>query len=540
MQCFQKDPNLRVSAKKLLKHNWIVGCRRSDAPVAKASANFNQAVEEVKQWNKALTSSEGNLRVSSGSELGGTLHNVHPTSRLAGQEQSRSATSTPAKGPFVLAKPRPTAEDFRSPELAGRLLRKRLLRFKEHSSDRRADDDNWDDDFATAISPSALQLPHVKPHDHFGGLLSADRLKAFASSDHSRDVSTSWDDDLDDELVTMKRVPPMQEDESQEKTIRPNWKASAKPEKSAEMKPPPPPPSKSSSPRKRSTPGHQRQKSSQAKNVTHAKKSSKFELPARPDIAFREHSTEDYSDLFDDTESVFNQRLGLTKKVGPIEAELLMCVTNALVPKPDTPQLFHPSDLTSLPRSTQSPSSGSLRRQHSSRPSVLPDRPTHRSKSTIEIQKFAEDEEDEDFSDIFGPGENLTEKEESDRGSEDGNSNLMFLSKLSNNSWLGDEDDEDDPFASMEPGWDEMNLDANIARDRQARLAERVEELVRSLKTTEGDDNLLILSENLVSTFDLWDEKDHHKLTLLAVESVVGTCRSQTLDHKFPRSSPYS
>lgn len=325
MQCFQKDPNLRVSAKKLLKHNWIVGCRRSDAPVAKASANFNQAVEEVKQWNKALTSSEGNLRALSGSETGGTLHNGHP-SRLAGQEPSRSATSTPAKGPFTLAKPRPTAEDFRSPELAGRLTRKRLLRFKEDDSNRRADDDNWDDDFATAISPSALQLPHIKPQDHFGGLLSADRLKAFASIDSSRDISTSWDNDLDGELVTMKRVQPYQEDESQEKTIRPNWKASTKPEKNENLKPPQP---SKSSPRKRSG-GHHRQKSSQAKNAVPA---HKFELPARPDLAYKEQSVEDYSDVFDDSESIFNQRLGLNKKVITIPSGVPIRVTNTSVLK---------------------------------------------------------------------------------------------------------------------------------------------------------------------------------------------------------------
>ncbi|KAH0389234.1 hypothetical protein KCU92_g136, partial [Aureobasidium melanogenum] len=35
MQCFQKDPNLRVTAKKLLKHPWILSGRRSDQPVAK-------------------------------------------------------------------------------------------------------------------------------------------------------------------------------------------------------------------------------------------------------------------------------------------------------------------------------------------------------------------------------------------------------------------------------------------------------------------------------------------------------------------------
>lgn len=152
-----------------------------------------------------------------------------------------------------------------------------------------------------------------------------------------------------------------------------------------------------------------------------------------------------------------------------------------------------------------------------------------RSKSSIEIQKFAEKEGDEDFSDIFGPGDNITEKDESDKGSEDGG--LMVLSKLSNNSWLGDDEDEDDPFASMDPGWDEMDLEANIARDRHARLAEKVEELVRSLKMTEGDDKLSELSEDLVST---------HRIALLHSEltaniptacSIMGEQGSQGLDH---------
>lgn len=114
MQCFQKDPNLRVSARKLGKHAWIVGCRRSDAPVSKAPSNFSQAVEEVKQWNKALKSSENNLRASTGSDSGGPMQGL----RNAGGD--RPNVVAPAKGPLSLAKPRPTAEAFRSPELAGR------------------------------------------------------------------------------------------------------------------------------------------------------------------------------------------------------------------------------------------------------------------------------------------------------------------------------------------------------------------------------------------------------------------------------------
>lgn len=104
MQCFQKDPNLRVTARKLLRHPWITGSRRAVAPVSKAPSNFSQAVEEVKQWNKALKSSESSLRASTGSEAG-------PSTRFMG--------GTPGKAPLSIAKPRPGAEAFRKPELAG-------------------------------------------------------------------------------------------------------------------------------------------------------------------------------------------------------------------------------------------------------------------------------------------------------------------------------------------------------------------------------------------------------------------------------------
>jgi hypothetical protein len=120
-----------------------------------------------------------------------------------------------------------------------------------------------------------------------------------------------------------------------------------------------------------------------------------------------------------------------------------------------------------------------------------------RTRSSIEIQKFAEDD-DEDFSDIFGPASSIIEKEESERDSEDGR--LMLMSNMSSNSWLGDEEEEDDPFASMDPVWDEMDLEANIARDRQARLAEKVEGLVQLLKTADDEDALADFSEELVST----------------------------------------
>jgi len=156
-----------------------------------------------------------------------------------------------------------------------------------------------------------------------------------------------------------------------------------------------------------------------------------------------------------------------------------------------------------------------------------------RTRSSIEIQKFAEDD-DEDFSDVFGASESHGEKEESERGSEDGG--LMLMSKMSSSSWLGDDEDEFDPFASMDPGWDEMDLEANIARDRHARLAERVEDLVASLKTTEGEDMLSELSEDLVSCHLLNLCTSHPWLTMHAAGAPLGAQRGEDAHHQRTRS----
>lgn len=122
MQCFQKDPNLRVSAKKLLKHAWIVGSRRTDAPVAKQPANFNEAVEEVKQWNEALRSpTGGSFRASTRSNVASPMppRRDAPLRNIQNDPQS-AGFITPAKGPLTLAKPKNGAEAFRSPESTGK------------------------------------------------------------------------------------------------------------------------------------------------------------------------------------------------------------------------------------------------------------------------------------------------------------------------------------------------------------------------------------------------------------------------------------
>ncbi|KAL3424481.1 hypothetical protein PVAG01_03762 [Phlyctema vagabunda] len=468
MQCFQKDPNLRVSARKLLKHAWIVGSRRTDAPVAKPPANFNEAVEEVKQWNEALKSPNASLRASTRSNMASPMPpRRDPPLRNVHNEQTTGLT-TPSKGPLSLAKPRNQAEAFRSPESMG--------------------DDNWDNDFATSISPSALQLPHLKPHDNFGGLLSADKLKAFASFEYANDENENenWDDNFEGDLITIKGPRKSSEPDTHElETIRPYR---MKPTIITDLKP-------AVAPK-----GHARKPSNNTplrpKSPVKSQSESKFVLPSRPALMYREQSVDDYSDLFVDNDNIFDRRLNIIKD------DVL------------SPKLFHPSDLTSLPKPAHSPvMNGSMRR-----PLPVPhldsqDPTTRRTRSSVEIQRYAEDEDDEDFSDIFGKEGVVVEKDESDRDSEDGAA-LMLHSKLSNNSWLGDEDDEDDPFASIEQGFDEMDLQANIARDKHARLCTLVEGLVSSLKTTQAEEILYDLSEQLLEI--LYESEDAKSLIISA------------------------
>jgi hypothetical protein len=153
MQCFQKDPNLRVSARKLLKHPWIVNARRSDSVVPKKSTEYEEAVKSVQEWNEALKSPNS-------SSLRKHLRQGY-TSPGPGQKEFAHPLTISAKELLSGLGTKDAAEKLRSPEGVG--------------------EDNWDDDFASAISPSALQLPHLKPHDNFGGMLSSEKLKAFAS-----------------------------------------------------------------------------------------------------------------------------------------------------------------------------------------------------------------------------------------------------------------------------------------------------------------------------------------------------------------------
>ncbi|KAI9042572.1 serine/threonine-protein kinase [Aspergillus affinis] len=455
MQCFQKDPNLRVSARKLLKHPWIVNARRSDSVVPKKSTEYEEAVKSVQEWNEALRSpSAGTLRKP--------FKNDHQYT--GGLPSSRN---TPTKDSLPSPIATHVADQFRSPISP--------------------EEDNWDDDFATAISPSALQLPHLRPQDNFGGMLSSEKLKAFASLDGTVLRSEDSFDEFEDSFQGSF-------DSEDLETIRPS--------------PPKRAITEGGQPHSRSPYNFANGTFAPMQNVPILNPNPVPPMrQPRPASFYKENSVEDYSDLIRANEDVLDRKLGAFQEVDEDAAMFEDMASKEIV-------RYQPR---SKDRGDQQPQ---LRKQIS----------VKRHRSAIEIQRFTENETDEDFSDILGTGVVTLDKSENDRRPDP--STLMLNSKLANNSWLGDQDDEDDPFAQLEEGLDEMDLEANIARDKHARLRNQVEGLVSSLKTSQDEDVLGEISEQLLTVFcDLPETKNiiisaHGMLPIL---EILDMCRRRDI-----------
>lgn len=452
-QCFQKDPNLRVSARKLLKHPWIVNARRSDAVDPKKSTEYGEAIKSVQEWNEALKDS--------------------PPATAIGRKNSKPSSESPIAGQRDLFRPlKPTGKP--APSTTNPREPTHKFTVPEDPTD-----DNWDNDFASEISPSALQLPHLRPHDHFGGMLSSEKLKAFASFE-TVTAQESHEPDNDNDRTLKSPVQPTESDAC--KTVRP-----AAPIKKAESKNAR---TKSEGPQAKAKTNENVRKAPltstrQPTNISKSKHSPAKSVPptqARPAKLSQASSTKNYSGPVSGKELTLDTKLNMMRVENEAPSKIL-----------ESPSV------TDLMQSMRPPTaSGSYRRQPSSRGKIS----MRRTRSSIEIQRFAESEEDEDFSDIFGNEQNIFEKPESEEGSEPGT--LMLNSKISNNSRRSDGDDEDDPFAQLEEGLPEMDLETNIARDKHARLRTDVEALVGQLKVAQDDDILLQISEDLINLFGMF------------------------------------
>lgn len=472
MECFQKNANLRIDARRLLQHKWILSTKRTAPDVASTSPEFNQAVNQIQQYNERLDSEPALRRTSTAAP---------PPRRV------------PVNVNLNIPKQRPIAESFRSPEF-----------------DK---DDNWDDDFAESISPRAFYQPHLKPQDNFGGLFSNDKLKAIASV---MDEPSAFDGE-----ATVKSPLNLQHLRGLPNAFVPNDVGRTSSTRARAST------SRSTSTSTITEEPQERQegqpKTAFLRGVSKAIHSSRTQAAAmaRPSQMFRENSIEDYSDLTVADESAFELKLKAMQianppSMFPREAKRIPSPADTFSPK-----LFHPNDLKTAPKSTRDARTNGARQGSVS---SLSKRTMQRSQSEIEMQKYAEDDRD-DFSDVFG--DIKAGRAESDSGSEH-SSMAMITSKMSSSfvrsllrlpqrylidkfQMLADDDDLD-PFANMDEGLENINLENNVARDRDDRLTKQTEMLVGDLKINQPDVDLLKIADQLLEV--LYESPEKRSIVL--------------------------
>ncbi|KAG0017501.1 hypothetical protein BGZ80_008209 [Entomortierella chlamydospora] len=109
-----------------------------------------------------------------------------------------------------------------------------------------------------------------------------------------------------------------------------------------------------------------------------------------------------------------------------------------------------------------------------------------------EFQNYREDEDD-DYSDLLEGVER--------QGAMYQDEGLTLQTRLSNQSWYGNDagSDEEDPFAEVDEGFDEIDLEANIAREKHAKICENISKQFRLLETQQAGRELEEVCDRLIS-----------------------------------------
>nr|POE82371.1 cytokinesis protein seph [Quercus suber] len=481
MQCFQKDPNLRVTAKKLLRHPWIMSTKKGDK---KKAPEHTEAVKSVKEWNQALKASPPNL--NTGVKVPPTRPTIRPASRsgVNGLRKTREAVPTGSVNATQSRGPRKIQSSVvASPP-------------SENTNDR------WDDDFeALSTGLGSLQIPdRLRPQDNFAGLFSSERLKQYATLDSTAEHSSKveeWEEDSErqvtvrssvnlaegvghgmDSMRTFRTPHPAGHDSHPDGSSGSHVQMRRDVHESKERRG-----SKDSQP--------QTQILRLAQKPKHDTKGIQITaaISSRPTLTsttkYREDLEEDYSDLVADDEVAFKAKLAGFSPNRPIR----------------------PSELRNL----QSKLGSNSRRRTQTPTDLVHDAAAiRRTRSSLEIQKYREDVEDDDFTELcFDEADdvpmNLQPKktrspQSATTSSESLSSDRGALKFGAASSWPGedDEDDVDDPFAALEEELDAVDLESNVARDKHARLCALVENLVSDLKLSQPDDILAEIVEQLL------------------------------------------
>ncbi|KAL5482758.1 CDC15_2 [Sanghuangporus weigelae] len=451
--CFQKDVNLRISAKKLLRHPWMVSARKQmgidtnpdrkskygekeNEPGRRPVSNYNydEAVLKVQEWNEALKSPRSSAKVNGRSRPS----SVHDS----------NGRHSPSPSPSLLAPPEsPTI----TPSSSGQ---KTMTQAGWKSSSAAS---------KVSIGGSGIKAPL--------GLIEKGRESLPKVLQEPEEQTDNWDDDFEEEISLNKLHgldKSLVEEEKHEgddvnaRTIRPHRSPSM---------------------------------------------SNKLTLAVVPS-ADMAPIVEDYSDLAAEEDDVFagkvaDFKLKNASRRGLFHPKDIQTIgLNPPLPGPQTaPALPSPVEngrangLNSMARAHSSAQPRSHSRSSSFAGSIGRSRSIGRAEAyqVVQIQEFDKyaEEPNEDYDDLFGKssGPVLEQVAQS----------LKLNTRLSDKSWLGDDDlDEEDPFAEIEEEYNEDDLEANLQRDKLARLTSLVGQMIDELTPSAPDFQLRDACDQLI------------------------------------------
>ncbi|RIA87643.1 hypothetical protein C1645_274831 [Glomus cerebriforme] len=448
MQCFQKDGNLRISAKKLLKHPWIASIRKK----ATDSVPQQEAIKSVQEWNEALQYKHRRRRSESMKPTASLPSNISKRYQQT-QSYNDNNTSSSSKLPNFPVQ----IEKIRGDNLMGYIPniinnpsvpQQNRLSFAIVEPDNETD--NWDDDFAESITFTKIAAHQTKQTNH---------------------------KDIDDDNTQTIRPGQFQIIQNEVKKISPQ------------------------------------------ENIDKANGKEKITYDTNSDTVIRLNPESKFKAI----KSTSNMNTiiapkNLSKQHGRSMSNLEgISKSQALL----LDETITPIQISS--RISMDESMKNVRRLISAQETTIPDSnppkmvvvtpPSGISSSKNEFNQYRESEDD-DYDDVFASTDGQDEDDE--------NHTLKLNTRLSNNSWLGDDlSDEDDPFSEMEEKFDETDMDANIARDKYARACSRLEELINALQPNESENHLIVTCVHLIDLLMERKELKNHFIILHGVIPII-------------------
>ncbi|CAD6910950.1 unnamed protein product [Tilletia controversa] len=470
LHCFQKDQNLRVSARKLMRHPWMMNAKRqldqlkTGSSIGNRRTVHDEAVKSVQQWNQALNEP---ARPTSGPNV-----------------TTSSAGDISTAGPAL-----PIGKAAPAPSLVAQ--RQKLVNLQQPEEQK----DSWDDDFEDDITTTKIAALEKGPPP--AGQQSVGKPASPEAT--RRPLIPQFPQQNNQPPLVLQTRTPMEsamglfDGDDDARTIRPT--KSPRMNGLNQLHGPSPPLPQSSRALQRSHPSHgSSQKTMQSPPNRHSRPRIPPSLASPPPPT--PSQLEDYSDLVSEGEEVhldqqiksYQRQNSVGKLFHPNDLKAL-AMGGSMTLKPSNVMVSAPATVTNL-------SAAALRQ----RPNASPTGAMASSKTDPTGQ--GSDRKKKDARRALGRYSEVDDDDYSDLAAATAGSSgaLQLSTQLAvPTSPTDDHLEEFDPFAEIDESLnnEEADPEANIARDKHARMCAHISNLVETLLPDAPEEDLFKSSEEL-------------------------------------------